>query len=115
MAVQSMGLKAYADALNTFKEAEKKFANQAPNALAFSEAAPVGGSSFSETLSASLSKVNELQLDKSSMVTSFASGETQNVHELMISLQKASVAMKMTSAVRNKVLEAYKELSKIQF
>ena len=28
---------------------------------------------------------------------------------------EASLAMKMTSAVRNKVLEAYKELSKIQF
>ncbi len=49
------------------------------------------------------------------MITSFASGETQNVHELMISMQKASVAMNLTSAVRNKVIEAYKEMSKLQF
>lgn len=39
----------------------------------------------------------------------------QNVHELMITMQKSSLAMKMTSAVRGKVLEAYKELSKMQF
>jgi Flagellar hook-basal body protein len=56
-----------------------------------------------------------MQTEKNAMIASFASGETPNVHELMISLQKASLAMKMTSAVRNKVLEAYKELSKIQF
>ena len=33
----------------------------------------------------------------------------------MISLQKASIAVSMTSTVRNKVLEAYKELSQISF
>ncbi len=33
----------------------------------------------------------------------------------MITLQKAGLAVNMTSAVRNKVLEAYKELSRIQF
>ena len=63
----------------------------------------------------SLAKVNELQGEKKNMITSFASGETQNVHELMISLQKAGLAMSMTSAVRNKVMEAYKELSHLQF
>lgn len=115
MAIQSVGMKAYAEALNNFMEAEKKFANQAPNTLSWSEPAPVAPNSFSETLSASLDKVNSIQKEKAALITAFASGETQNVHELMIALQKASVAMKMTSAVRNKVLEAYKELSKIQF
>ncbi|MFW5734480.1 MAG: flagellar hook-basal body complex protein FliE, partial [Oceanidesulfovibrio sp.] len=42
-------------------------------------------------------------------------GEKQNVHELMISLQKASVAMSLTSAVRGKVMEAYKEIMRTQF
>ncbi|MCK9240723.1 flagellar hook-basal body complex protein FliE [Desulfocurvus sp.] len=72
-------------------------------------------STFTDTMRDSLSKVNELQSEKSGMVEEFASGERQNVHELMISLQKAGLAMRMTSAVRNKVLEAYKELSRMQF
>jgi flagellar hook-basal body complex protein FliE len=71
--------------------------------------------SFANTVRESLTKVNDLQSEKSTMVEEFASGERQNVHELMISLQKAGVAMRMTSAVRNKVLEAYKELSRMQF
>ena len=76
---------------------------------------PVSATSFSDTLHDSLNAVNDLQTKKSQMITSFASGETQNVHELMISMQKASLAVNLTSAVRNKVLEAYRELSKLQF
>lgn len=69
---------------------------------------------FSETIKESLSQVNDMQLEGGEMVKAFASGENQNVHELMISLQKAGLAMKMTSAVRNKAMEAYKELMQIR-
>ena len=62
-----------------------------------------------------MNAVNDLQTKKNQMITSFAAGETQNVHELMISMQKASLAVNLTSAVRNTVLEAYRELSKLQF
>lgn len=73
------------------------------------------GNSFEQTVTDSLKKVNQLQAEKSTMITEFAAGERQNVHELMISLQKAGLAMRMTSAVRNKVMEAYKELSRVSF
>lgn len=71
--------------------------------------------SFSNTFKNSLSRVNELEQAKAQAITDFASGRTQNVHELMVTMQKSSMAMKLTSAVRGKVLEAYKELSKMQF
>ena len=76
-------------------------------------AAPAEG--FGQTLTDSVKRVNEMQNQKADMVEAFASGQTQNVHELMINLQKASSAMQMTTAVRGKVLEAYRELVKIQF
>lgn len=72
-------------------------------------------STFSQTMRESLTRVNDLQEQKEGMIEEFASGERQNVHELMISLQKAGLAMRMTSTVRNKVLEAYKELSRMSF
>ncbi|MCR5562944.1 MAG: flagellar hook-basal body complex protein FliE [Desulfovibrio sp.] len=71
--------------------------------------------SFSDTISNSLKRVNELETAKGQAIDDFASGRTQNVHELMITMQKSSMAMKLTSAVRSKVLEAYKEISKMQF
>ncbi len=71
--------------------------------------------SFTDTVSNSFNKLNSLQTAKANAIDDFASGRSQNVHELMITLQKASVAMSLTSAVRSKVMEAYKELSRITF
>ena len=71
--------------------------------------------SFSGTIKSSLNKVNELDNAKNLAIDDFASGRSQNVHELMITMQTSSLAMKLTSAVRGKVLEAYKEISKLQF
>ncbi len=75
----------------------------------------INPNSFSDTMKTSFKQLNALQDSKASAIDEFASGQSQNVHELMITLQKASVAMSLTSAVRGKVLEAYKELSRIQF
>ncbi len=75
----------------------------------------VNPNSFSQTVSNSVDKLNALQKEKAYAINDFASGRSQNVHELMVTLQKASVAMSLTSAVRGKVMEAYKELSRIQF
>ncbi|MDL2217012.1 flagellar hook-basal body complex protein FliE [Desulfovibrio sp. OttesenSCG-928-M14] len=109
MSIQSVGLKAYTNALQNFAKAEKATKSQGLGKT--EKMAP----EFSDVLASSLEKVNDLQSQRSSMISSFASGETQNVHELMIAMQKAGLAMNMTSAVRNKVIEAYKELSRMQF
>jgi flagellar hook-basal body complex protein FliE len=114
MSIQQAGLKAYSTALRNFTTAERS-AKTAQIAHSSQAGAARQVNSFADTLSNSLSKVNNLQSQKDSMIQAFASGENQNVHELMISLQKAGLAMNMTATVRNKVLEAYKELSRIQF
>lgn len=44
----------------------------------------------------------------------WALGETENTHDLTIAIQKASTALQYTVAVRDKVLEAYKELMQMQ-
>ncbi len=111
MSIQSTGLKAYSNVMQDFKKVQENFQTK-------SAAVPVEipkEKSFASTFKESLASVNDMQATKSTMIQSFASGETQNVHELMITLQKAGLAINMTSAVRNKVLEAYKELSRLQF
>jgi len=108
MSIQSVGFKAYTDAMAHFAKAEK-----ATQATPVARAHPARDS-FGATLSNSIGKVNEMQIEKNKMVQAFASGENQNVHELMISLQKAGLAINLTSAIRTKMMEAYKELSKMQ-
>lgn len=75
----------------------------------------VPDNSFTNTIKGSLNRVNELEQAKAQAIDEFASGRNQNVHELMITMQKSSMAMKLTSAVRGKILEAYKEIAKMQF
>jgi flagellar hook-basal body complex protein FliE len=70
---------------------------------------------FSDTLKDSLKSVNQLQRESVGMIESFVSGKHQNVHGLMIAMQKSSLAMNMTSAVRNRLLEAYREVMRMQF
>lgn len=111
MTIESIGFKSYASAMAEFTRSQKNFEN-------VNSAVPVTPkveNSFADTLNSSLQNVNGMQRQKTAMIESFASGETQNVHELMITLQKAGLAVNMTSAVRNKVLEAYKELTRLQF
>lgn len=44
----------------------------------------------------------------------FALGETENTHDLTIAMQKASTALQYTVAVRDRLLDAYKEIMQIQ-
>ena len=111
MNIQAAGLKAYTNAVQGFVQKE----SAVRRAAHIPPRAPQVERAFAETFETSLKAVNDLQTAKTSAVESFASGETQNVHELMISLQKAGLAMSLTSAVRNKVLEAYRDLSRMQF
>ncbi len=108
MIVKSVAMQAYQNALKTQQSAQ--------GALATNTKKPgATGGGFMEAMKGSLDKVNEMQNEKSSLVESFAAGKDHNVHELMISLQKAGLAMSMTSAVRNKILASYQELTKLQF
>ena len=108
MAIPSLALAAYQNAMSQSGAIQSKVSRSLAK-----PAAPAEG--FGQMLTASIKHVNDMQNNKDSMVESFASGQTQNVHELMINLQKASSAMQMTTAVRGKVIDAYRELVKIQF
>ena len=44
----------------------------------------------------------------------WALGESENTHDLAIALQKASTSLQYTVAIRDKVLEAYKEIMAMQ-
>lgn len=61
-----------------------------------------------------LSTTNAYLSDAENEKLRWALGETENTHELTIALQKASTALQYTVAVRDKFLEAYKEIMQMQ-
>ena len=65
-------------------------------------------------LQAQLNTVNDQIMTSESNVRKLATGEEANLHEVMISLEKAKLSFELILAVRNKSLEAYQELMRMQ-
>lgn len=61
-----------------------------------------------------LSVTNGYLSDMEDEEIKWALGESENTHDLTIAIQKATTALQYTVAVRDKVLEAYKELMQMQ-
>lgn len=57
---------------------------------------------------------NDYLSDAENEEIKWALGETENTHDLSIALQKASTALQYTVAIRDKLLDAYKELINMQ-
>jgi flagellar hook-basal body complex protein FliE len=70
--------------------------------------------SFGDTLNQALGQVNDLQVQADSMAQNVATGEVDKIHEAMIAMEKASLALELTVQVRNKAIEAYQELMRTQ-
>ena len=69
--------------------------------------------SFSSILDVAMNMINETndyQNAAESAEIQFALGESESTHELAVAQQKANLALEYTVAVRDKVIEAYKEI-----
>lgn len=75
---------------------------------------PRAGESFNKVLSDSINKVNDLQTEADKAIESLAKGETKNIHETMIAVEKANLSFNMMLQVRNKLLTAYEEMMRMQ-
>lgn len=99
------------------KEFDAAFKAQASDAIS-GVVRPVGAASGS-TASGSVVKsfidgVGAKQQVAAESRRAFLSGESSNIHQTMIAGQEASVAFSLMVEVRNKVMEAYQELMRIQ-
>lgn len=75
------------------------------------------GDAFSSIFQTALDNINNTNSYLSTAENEelkFSMGLTDNTHDLSIALNKASIALQYTVAVRDKVMEAYKELMQIQ-
>ncbi len=78
--------------------------------ISSSSTADGAGKFFSELVS----KVNDMQVQSDKSIQGLASGENKNLHEVMIAVEKASISFQFMSQVRNKALEAYQEVMRMQ-
>lgn len=74
----------------------------------------VNKSSFKDIIDQTLKNLNESQIKAEETVTNFLTGEVKDIHTVMIVLEEAKLSMQLAVEVRNKLVEAYQEISRMQ-
>ena len=70
--------------------------------------------SFSEVLKDSINKVGELEKEASQQTEKLVKMDGQDVHNTMIAVEKADMSFQLMMQIRNKIINAYEEIMKIQ-
>ena len=90
-------------------------ATQASGRTKEAQTAAAGGTDFAQVLKNTLEQVNQTQQQAEDMAAKFAAGDSNaNLHEVMISLQKANLSFQEMVQARNKLVTAYHDVMNMQ-
>ena len=73
-----------------------------------------GGADFAKQLKSAINETNVLQEDKEKAIADLATGQVKDLHQAAMAIGKAETSMKLMLEIRNKALNAYKEISRTQ-
>ncbi|MGE5593351.1 MAG: flagellar hook-basal body complex protein FliE [Betaproteobacteria bacterium] len=69
---------------------------------------------FKEMLDSAIDTVNNLQRNADKLTQQLATGELKDLHQVMIAVEEVNVALQLTMQIRNKIVEAYQEVMRMQ-
>jgi len=69
---------------------------------------------FSSVISEAINDVNTAQVEADHAIENMLTGKSRNVHETMISMEKADITLKLMASVRNKAMDAYNTVMRMQ-
>lgn len=92
----------------------RQIAAQVNGSQAVDAASEKAGPGFAEVLKQAIHGVNDQQTRASGMADAFARGEEVSLSEVMVAGQQARVSFEAVKQVRNQLLEAYQEVSRMQ-
>ncbi len=69
---------------------------------------------FSDYLKQALNSTNSLLMNASGLANDFAAGKIDNIHQVAIASEKADIALQFTMQIRNKIMDAYSEIMRMQ-
>ena len=70
--------------------------------------------SFSDLLGQAINKVNTSEASADDAVNQMLTGKADNVHDVMIAMEKSEITLKLAVEVRDKVVNAYQEVMRMQ-
>ena len=71
-------------------------------------------SDFSEVISGVISNINNSQVNANNMINSFIKGEDVSMHNVMLAVEESQSSMQLLIEMRNKLVEAYQEVNRVQ-
>ena len=74
----------------------------------------IDGGGFADILRDAINETNELQKQADVKTQDLATGKTTNIPEVMMTVEKADIALRLMTQVRNKIIDAYQEVMKMQ-
>lgn len=74
----------------------------------------LNGPAFGDTLNNAIHQVDQAQKAADAQITAFVAGEQENLHEVMIAMNQAELSLQLMTEVRNRMLETYQELMRMQ-
>jgi flagellar hook-basal body complex protein FliE len=69
---------------------------------------------FKDLMLDALENVNSLEQESAKITEDFIAGRTDDIHNVMIAAEKASISLQFIMEVRNKVMDAYQEIMRMQ-
>lgn len=72
------------------------------------------GNGFGKMLENSIANIDSYQKNFENKMVSFIKGDEKEIHNVMIAMQEAKLSMQLAIEIRNKMVDAYQELSRIQ-
>jgi len=88
--------------------------NPAMGTVAQGGPARAAGPGFGELLKGAIEAVNHMQHESGKLEDAVAKGESMNIHQAIIAGEKAGLSFRLMMQVRNKLLDAYREVMRIQ-
>jgi flagellar hook-basal body complex protein FliE len=79
------------------------------------KAKEAGGLDFGKVLQNSISQIQEMNTNAEASLEKLVAGEVQDIHQVMIAVEKANITFQTMMQLRNKLLEAYKEIMNMRF
>jgi len=73
-----------------------------------------GGKGFMEFLEQAVGEVNRSQMDSDRAIEQLQSGQSKNLHEVMISMEEADISLRLMVQMRNKLMDSYQEIMRMQ-
>jgi len=86
-----------------------------PSAATPATHSPQNDSEFGSTLTSAIEQVEQVHTDAQQQISDLLQGNRQDVHNVMIAVEKADVAFQLMMQVRTKIVNAYQEISRLQF